>query len=226
MFDLPIGGDDADDPEDLDGPDGTGTEGTTRDPSADRNAGGDVAAGATATGLSDDRDGDRFDPPEAFVPESLPDPGPFLSAGDATVLTGEDHVSVRDTARELFGERGVRDATFGYVLTKLDRDRNHPDAGFRYARDGDLLRVEFTPTTGFCPQGGALATAAFRAWNADPDAHEFDHVAVRVSPSYHASESVNERLAEAEETLRETGRLPSGDGTEGGNGVAEGVTEP
>ncbi|UIP01444.1 hypothetical protein Hbl1158_14995 (plasmid) [Halobaculum sp. CBA1158] len=188
MFDLPIGDDERNDGVDDGGAD-------------------DVAGGLDGGANSGDGD-DRFDPVDAFVSESLPDPGPFLADDGTTVLTGDDHVAVRDTARELFEERGVRDATFGYVLTKLDRDRNHPDAGFRYARDGADLRVEFTPTTGFCPQGGALATAALRAWNGDPAAHEFDHVAVRVSPTYHAAESVNDRLADAGAALRESGALP------------------
>ncbi|MFC7137916.1 hypothetical protein ACFQRB_18640 [Halobaculum litoreum] len=92
-------------------------------------------------------------PPDAFVPSSLPEPGEWLGSGDASVLTGAAHVGVRAVVREAFAERGVRDATFGYVLTKLERDRAHPDAGLRYARDGRTLRVEFVPTTEFCPQG-------------------------------------------------------------------------
>ncbi|SHH03428.1 hypothetical protein [Halobaculum gomorrense] len=190
MFDLPIGGSDAAVP-----------------PESDDGSGDGHGAGSD-DGRPSGTDSERFDPVDEFVPASLPEPGPFLREGDAEVLTGDAHVAVRDTARTLFEERGVRDATFGYVLTTLDRDRNHPDAGFRYARvpggdrDGDsdsdeVLRAEFTPTTGFCPQGGALATAAFRAWNADPERHGFDRVVVRVSPTYHASDAVNEQLADA-----------------------------
>ncbi|WP_277555988.1 hypothetical protein [Halobaculum limi] len=158
-----------------------------------------------------DEDG-RFDPSDAFVPERLPEPTSWLTEGEATVLTGESHVETRAMARAAFEERGVRDATFGYVLTKLDRDRNHPDAGFRFARDGDTLRVVFTATTAFCPQGGALALATFRALNAEGDRHEYDVVRVRVDETYHASEGVNDRLTDAEREFRETGRLPGGDG--------------
>lgn len=163
------------------------------------------------TERTDRSEDDRFDPADAFVPEHVPEPTPWLGDGEATVLTGDDHVEVRAMAQTAFEERGVRDATFGYVLTKLDRDRNHPDAGFRFARDGDTLRVVFTPTTAFCPQGGALALATFRALTVERDRHEFDTVRVRVDETYHASESVNERLADAEREFRETGRLPGED---------------
>ena len=158
----------------------------------------------------------RFDPPDAFAPESLPDPGDWLGSGGATVLTGADHVAVRAAVREAFDERGVRDATFGYVLTKLERDRAHPDAGLRYARDGRTLRIEFVPTSEFCPQGGSLALAAARALAAERDRHGFITVRVRVADDYHASESVNRRLREAAgETGDDAGSAASTVGDEG-----------
>lgn len=102
---------------------------------------------------SDDGPGAHFDDRDAFVRETIPDPGPLLDG--RTVLTDEDHVAVHDVARDVFEERGVYGATFGYNLAKLNRDRRHPGAGFRYATDVDdasTLLAEFTPTTPFCPQ--------------------------------------------------------------------------
>jgi hypothetical protein len=49
------------------------------------------------------------------------------------VLLGGAHVAVHETARELFEERRVYDATVGYDLATLNPDRRRPDAGFRYA---------------------------------------------------------------------------------------------
>ncbi|WP_394329271.1 hypothetical protein [Natrinema saccharevitans] len=65
--------------------------------------------------------GDGFDDPEAFVPEHLSEPGRFLEGHD--LLEGEDHVALHDVSRELFEERGVYDATFGYNLSQRDRHR-------------------------------------------------------------------------------------------------------
>ncbi|MFC7098921.1 hypothetical protein [Halobaculum marinum] len=164
---------------------------TETSPSDD--AGGDEVDDEQPTAATAD---DRFDPPDAFVPESLPEAGDWLSSGDATVLTGGAHVGVRAVVRDIFEARGVRDATFGYVLTKLERDRDHPEAGLRYARDGRTLRVEFVPTTAFCPQGGSLALAASRALNAECERHGFEAVRVRIADDYHSSEAVNRRLRE------------------------------
>lgn len=140
-------------------------------------------------------DGDTvFDDYDEFVPEHLPEPGPSLA--DHEVLTSEAHVRVHRTARDIFEERGVYDSTFGYNLAKLNLDRRHPDAGFRYALDGGVLVAEFTPTTGFCPQSDVLTTAAHRAWNGLSDRHEFERVVVRVAPMHVHSDAINRDLAE------------------------------
>ncbi|MFB6118033.1 hypothetical protein [Halosegnis sp.] len=155
-------------------------------------------------------DDDQFDPPDAFVPEHLPDPGPWLA--DHAVLTGTAHVDFHSTTRELFEQRGVYDVTFGYNLARLNRDRRYPDAGFRYAVSADepaVLRAVFTPTTEFCPQTETLATAAFRAWNGLADRHDYDRVRVRVAPSHQAATAVNETLATLDERLRTTGTVPT-----------------
>jgi len=150
-----------------------------------------------------------FDEPDAFVSEHVPEPGPFLEGHD--VLEGEAHVAVHEIARDLFEERGVYDATFGYNLARLNLDQRHPDAGYRYAVDADdpsVLRAEFSPTTEFCPQAGALIKGSFRACNGLSDRHEYDLVSVRVRPTHHQSESLNESLEELEMRYRESGDVP------------------
>ena len=95
----------------------------------------------------------EFDDEDAFVPEHVPEPGPFLAGHD--VLAGADHVAVHRRAADAFEDHGVYDATFGYNLARLNLDPRLPDAGFRYAEaagDPATLRAEFTPTTAFCPQ--------------------------------------------------------------------------
>jgi hypothetical protein len=143
-----------------------------------------------------------------FVPENLPDPGPFLAEHD--VLVGDDHAAVHEIARDLFEERGVYDTTFGYNLARLNLDTRHPGAGFRYAEEADdpsVLRAEFTPTTAFCPQSQALTVGAFRAWNGLSDRHGYELVRIRVASSHQESEVVNEQLRSVEETYRETGSV-------------------
>jgi len=150
----------------------------------------------------------EFDPPDAFVPAHLPEPGPFLEA--QSVLTGDDHVAVHRTATECFEERGVYDMTFGYNLARLNRDPRHPDAGYRYAVEADrpsVLRAEFTPTTPFCPQSDTLAVGSFRAWNGLADRHDYELVRIRVAPMHHQSEAINAKLGRLEERFRETGAL-------------------
>jgi hypothetical protein len=151
----------------------------------------------------------NFDEVGEFVPDHVPEPGPFLR--DHRVLTDDEHVAFHETTRELFEERGVYDVTFDYNLAKLNRDRRHKDAGFRYAEEADagtsddvdsaieddsvrVLRAEFTPTTEFCPQTATLTKGAFRAWNGLSDEHEYDLVRVRAAPLHHESEAVNETL--------------------------------
>lgn len=184
-----------------------------------------------------------FDPEDAFVPEHLPEPGPFLDGHD--VLVDDDHLAAHRVARECFEERGVYDMTFGYNLARLNRDRRHPDAGFRYAVEvapedpvgsmggddraasveGDgptaVLRAEFTPTTPFCPQSDTLSVGAFRAWNGLADRHDYDLVRVRVAPMHHDSDGINAKLARSEERYLETGSL-RGPAGPGGGGAAEG----
>ena len=144
---------------------------------------------------------DQFDDPGTFVPAHLPAPGPFLTDGPGAVLTGNPHVRVHEWSHGAFEARGVYDATFGYNLARLNQDARHPDAGIRYARDGDTLRAEFTPTTAFCPQAETLAVAAFRAWNDRGDGAEtpappdgIERVRVRVAPHHRNHESINDRL--------------------------------
>jgi hypothetical protein len=186
-----------------------------------------------------DEGGSTFDEWDAFVPEHLPEPGPFLEGHD--VLTGEAHVAFRATTRDVFEARGVYDATFGYNLARLDLDSRHPDAGFRYAieqrgrserserDDPSVLRAEFTPTTRFCPQGDALAKGAFRAWNGLDDEHGYDLVRVRVAPTHDEAERIDAALARLEEAYRKTGDVghdPGVSSRPGGAGGSGGPNSP
>ena len=138
---------------------------------------------------------DGFDDVNAFVPEHLPEPGPFLDGHD--LLTGEEHVAFHRVTRDLFEERGVYDMTFGYNLARLNLDPRFPDAGYRYAverRDPSTLRAEFTPTTPFCPQSDTLTLGSFRAWNGLREAHDYDLVRVAVAPMHDRSDFINRRL--------------------------------
>ncbi|THE66844.1 hypothetical protein D8Y22_01615 [Salinadaptatus halalkaliphilus] len=159
-------------------------------------------------------DGTEFDSWRKFDAETIPDPGPFLEG--QTVLEGDAHAAFHRLTRDLFEERGVYDATFGYNLARLNLDRRHPEAGYRYAIDTDeatVLRAEFTPTTEFCPQAEALVKGSLRAWNGLADRHEYDHVRVRVHPSHHRAEPLNESLTDLEATIRETGTVPDPEST-------------
>ena len=99
--------------------------------------------------------------------------------------------------------------TFGYNLGDLNRDRRHPDAGYRYAEAGDgVLRAEFTPTTPFCPRSDTLAKGSFRAWNGLSDRHDYDLVRVRVDRMHHRSDAINDQLADLEASVRGTGDSP------------------
>lgn len=151
-----------------------------------------------------------FDDAGTFVPEHLPEPGPFLT--DHDLLTGSEHCAVHGTAATLFEERGVYDATFGYNLARLNRDQRHPDAGYRYAVESGasrrVLRAEFTPTTPFCPQSNSLVVASFRAWNGLADQHTFDLVRVRVAPMHNESGVINDAVVELEASFEETGAIP------------------
>jgi hypothetical protein len=157
--------------------------------------------------------GDLFDDEDAFVPDHIPEPGPFVA--DQDILTGDEHVAFHLLTKDFFEERGVYDMTFGYNLARLNADTRHPRAGYRYAVErtdgGDdessVLRAEFTPTTPFCPQSDTLTKGSFRAWNGLSDRHEYDIVRVRVSDMHHASDDINDTLEELEETFRETGTV-------------------
>jgi len=143
---------------------------------------------------------DLFDEMDQFVPAHLPEPGSFLEGHD--ILAGDRHVTVHQTSRALFEERGVYDMTFGYNLAKLNLDSRHPDAGFRYAEEADdpaVLRAEFTPTTAFCPQSDPLTKGAFRAWNGLGERHEYDRVRVRVDEMHQQAAEVNAALEQLEE---------------------------
>ncbi len=153
-------------------------------------------------------DEELFDDDGSFVPATLPEPGPFLEGHG--VLTDGEHVQFHETARELFERRTVYDATFGYNLARLNLDRRHPDAGYRYAEQADdpaVLRAEFSPTTPFCPQAHTLAVGSFRAWNGLSDRHDYDLVRVRVAPMHQYSDAINETLTDLESTYLETGTV-------------------
>ena len=162
---------------------------------------------------------DRFD---EFVPEHLPEPGPFLKEAD--VLDDEAHAAVHRVTREVFEARGVYDMTFGYNLAKLNLDTRHPDAGYRYGEgDDDVLRAEFTPTTPFCPQSHTLTIGSFRAWNGLSERHDYELVRVRVHPMHNEAERINRQLSDLEAEYRETGTLP--DDPTSGSGPAPGSGE-
>ncbi|WP_394328196.1 hypothetical protein [Natronorubrum texcoconense] len=157
-----------------------------------------------------ERTTDGFDGWDAFDLDHVPEPGPFLE-GHA-VLTGDEHAAFHRLTRALFEERGVYDATFGYNLARLNLDRRHPDAGFRYAVDADepaVLRAEFTSTTEFCPAADALVKGAFRAWNGLASRHEYDLVRVRVHPSHQQADALDASLERLERSIRETGSIPN-----------------
>lgn len=154
-------------------------------------------------------DGALFDGYDEFVPEHLPEPGPFLACHD--VLTGADHLAFHERTRTVFEERTVYDMTFGYNLARLNLDTRHPDAGYRYAEaagDPTVLRAAFTPTTPFCPQTHTLTVGSFRAWNGLAEHHEYDLVRVRADPMHHQSDEINARLEALEAEYLETGELP------------------
>lgn len=160
---------------------------------------------------------DLFDDYDAFVPENLPEVGPFLA--DHRLLVSDEHAAFHRLTRDCFEERSVYDMTFGYNLARLNLDTRHPEAGFRYAEDrqrSGVLRAEFTPTTPFCPQAHTLTIGAFRAWNGCSERHEYDLVRVRAAPMHHRSEEIGAELAEIEETYLETGSV-AGAAEEGGS---------
>ncbi|GAA0661629.1 hypothetical protein ACFQDG_13470 [Natronoarchaeum mannanilyticum] len=166
-----------------------------------------------------------FDGYDEFVPEHVPDPGPFIEEQD--VLTDEDHLAFHEITRELFEERTVYDMTFNYNLARLNLDTRHTTAGYRYAEetapdadvleagDRSVLRAEFTPTTPFCPQTHTLTIGSFRAWNGLAERHDYDLVRVRAAPMHHQSVAINEQLENLEAEFIETGEVPEGDGTDG-----------
>lgn len=160
-------------------------------------------------------DATDFDEADEFVPENLPDPGPFVA--DRNVLSGEEHVEFHRITRSVFEQRGVIDATFGYNLAQLNLDPRHPGAGYRYAVDESepgVLFAEFTPTTPFCPQSESLTVGSFRAWNDLSERHEYDLVRVRLHSMHENAVAVNHRLAEIEERYRKTGTLSDSTGNE------------
>ena len=158
--------------------------------------------------------GTEFDEYDEFVPEHIPEPGPSLDGHD--VLTGEDHVEFHEITSELFEERGVYDATFGYNLARLNLDTRHTDAGYRYAESSEeagVLIAEFTPTTEFCPQSLALVKGSFRAWNDLRERHDYDLVRVRVDDLHHRNSTINHKLSDFETRFRESGELPGPGGS-------------
>jgi len=153
-------------------------------------------------------DGGLFDEYDEFTPEHIPEPGWFLA--DQSLLADEEHIAFHRITKEIFDDRGVYDVTFGYNLARLNLDTRHPDAGYRYAEEGDdpsVLRAEFTPTTPFCPQSDTLTKGSFRAWNGLSDRHEYDLVRVRVVEMHHRSDEINATLERLEAQYRETGSV-------------------
>jgi len=143
-------------------------------------------------------------PSQEYNEEIIPKAGPFLK--EHNVLVGERHVEFHETTRKIFESRGVYDVTFGYNLADLNHDTRHPEAGYRYAEDGDILWAEFTPTTEFCPSAVTLVAASFRAWNAGSGSHPYDKVRVRIK-DHAKQESINSILEDAEGRHDETGLL-------------------
>ncbi|WP_440009530.1 hypothetical protein [Halomicrococcus sp. SG-WS-1] len=165
---------------------------------------------------SEDASDETFDDYDEFVPRHLPEPGPFLEGTD--VLTGDDHVDFHRLTREIFEERGVYDATFGYNLARLNLDSRHPDAGFRYAvapGERNVLLAEFTPTTKFCPQSDSLTVGALRAWNGLSDRHDYDRVSVAVAPMHQQSTEINGKLRDLERRLRDQSDPPDSNADDG-----------
>lgn len=157
----------------------------------------------------DRNDGGLFDEYDEFVPEHLPEPGPFLDGN--RVLTGDEHIAVHEITRTVFEERTVYDMTFDYNLARLNLDTRHENAGYRYAEETDnssVLRAEFTPTTPFCPQTHTLTIGSFRAWNGLAEHHGYDLVRVRTDPMHQQSDKINARLEALEAEYLETGELP------------------
>ena len=192
-------------------------------------------------------DGETFDEYDEFVPDNLPEPGSFLDGHD--VLDDDAHLTFHDLTRELFEERGVYDMTFGYNLARLNLDRRHPDAGYRYAVETDsesarsdtrespdnadreaaadadvrtVLRAEFTPTTEFCPQSDTLARGSFRAWNGLSDRHDYDLVRVRVDGMHHRSESINDDMRELERSYLDDGSVTNATSDTSDDGASAG----
>lgn len=165
---------------------------------------------------------DCFDSEDVFAPAHLPEPGPFLTGHD--VLSGEDHVGFHAIAREVFEERGVYDMTFGYNLARLNQDRRHPDAGYRYARTRDdpaVVRAAFTPTTQFCPQAHTLAIGSFRAWAGLRNRYDYELVKVRIDPMHQNSSAINETLTDLEDEFQRTGTIPGAEDDARGDPLPE-----
>lgn len=164
------------------------------------------------TGNGDDDGNEFYTSYETYMPQYLPEPGTALEGH--RLLTGEDHIRVHQLAKKLFEDRGVYDMTFGYNLAKLNLDTRHPEAGYRYALDGDddsVLHAEFTPTTPFCPQSDTLTIGSFRAWNGLAEQHEFDIVKVSVAATHHRSDNINAELRALEQQLLKTGSISGAD---------------
>ncbi len=117
---------------------------------------------------------------------------------------------------DLFDERGVYDVTFGYNLARLNLDRRHPDAGFRYAEDRDdpsVLLAEFTPTTRFARSRDAHRRRVPRVERAVGPPRLRPSPSPR-EPSHHQSASINDQLQELETRYRQTGELRTDGGDE------------
>lgn len=139
-----------------------------------------------------------------FKPANLPDPGPFLQ--NQIILTNDTHVKFHRITKQIFEAKELYDMSFGYNLARLNLDRRHPDAGYRYAEESDdqrVLRVEFTPKTQFCPQTNTISSGSFRAWNSMSKYHPYDLIRIRVSDIHYHADEINESLRQQEERYKE-----------------------
>lgn len=151
---------------------------------------------------------------DEFRPEHLPDPGAHLA--DHEVLTGEAHLDLHRSVRDVFERRGVYDAAYGYNLARLNLDTRFPDGGLRYAveeapaaDEPSGLRVAFTPTTAVCPETVSLAPAVLRALTAEAEDVGFESVRVRVTSRYQHADRLNSVLSDLERVARDRGSVPA-----------------
>lgn len=151
---------------------------------------------------------------DEYRPDTLPAPGAHLDGHD--VLTGERHLELHRSVRDVFERRGVYDAAYGYNLARLNLDTRFPDAGLRYAveerpasPEQEVLRVAFTPTSAVCPETVSLAPGILRALTAEAGDVGSDRVRVRVTGRYQHADRLNAVLRDLEQVAQERGSVPA-----------------